>query len=285
MDHWIWQDDKYFKWWMTILYCVNHESRKFPVGNEIFICNSGQSFRSIEQWTDLFSCSKKTTERFFSMLKNDRMITTEIVGKGNRRKHLLTVVNWEKYQQQETENYPERVPENTPKEYPKIPSNKNDKKDKKERIDKNILSDIFLFQVDKSTLNDNQKKYFEIAFSFWEIISKNMSDLKIKSKNIENPTYGKWVEPIRQLFEIDKRTIDEIRGVFKFLKHDEFWRAQIRSTSKLRKKNKNDITYFEELLIQSKNEEIGRNNSGKSKIPSNDEALAGIITRIEQTQL
>lgn len=136
-NHWIWQDDRYFKWWMIILLNVNHEARNFPVGTELFVCNQGQSFRSIQQWTDLFLCSKKTTIKFFSMLENDNMIQSEIIGKGNRRKHLLTVVNWGKLQGLETENYTERKPKITPKGNPNVPPNKNDKNDK------NNLSVIF----------------------------------------------------------------------------------------------------------------------------------------------
>ena len=129
-DHWVWQDAKYLKWWLTILLNVNHEGKKFPVGTEIKTCSPGQSFRSIDQWSAMFSCSKPTTIKFFEMLKNDNMISTEIMGKGNRRKHLLTVVNWSKYQQTETENFTETVPETLPKQYwklyPNVPPNNND---------------------------------------------------------------------------------------------------------------------------------------------------------------
>lgn len=126
-DHWTWQDPKYFKWWVTILLNVNHEAKQFPIGTKMFVCNPGQSFRSIEQWTDMFSCSKKTTIKFFKMLEDDQMISTETIGSGNRRKHLLTVVNWDKYQKKETEVYTERVPEITPKEYPNVtPNNKEE---------------------------------------------------------------------------------------------------------------------------------------------------------------
>jgi hypothetical protein len=127
--HWIWQDEKYLKWWLTIVLNVNYESKKFPVGTELFVCNPGQSFRSIEQWTDMFSCSKPTTLKFFEMLKKDDMIQTKIVGSGNRRKHLLTVVNWAKYQQTETENFTETVPKTLPKINPNVPPNKNNKKE------------------------------------------------------------------------------------------------------------------------------------------------------------
>ncbi|MGV8139480.1 MAG: hypothetical protein AB2L20_30150 [Mangrovibacterium sp.] len=63
------------------------------------------------------------------------MIQTEIIGSGNRRKHLLTVVNWGKYQETETENFTEIIPKTLPKQNPNIPPNKNDKNKKK---DKNV---------------------------------------------------------------------------------------------------------------------------------------------------
>src|SRR5690554_3960329 len=92
LNHWIWQDEKYFRWWMTILLNVNHKAKKFPVNSELYVCNPGESFRSIEEWRQLFKCSKPTVHKFFKLLENDKMITTKTVGKGNRRKHLLTVV-------------------------------------------------------------------------------------------------------------------------------------------------------------------------------------------------
>lgn len=124
-EHWVWDDPKYLKWWITILMNVNHEEKAFSVGLETFVCNPGQSFRSIEQWTSQFSCSKKTTIKFFKMLQKEEMIECKNLGKGNRRKHLLTVVNWGKYQITETENYTERVPKITPKEYRNVPPNNN----------------------------------------------------------------------------------------------------------------------------------------------------------------
>lgn len=132
-NHWVWDNPQYLKWWITILLSVNHEDKRFPIGMEIYICKSGQSFRSIDGWTELFSCSKKTTIKFFDMLKKDNMILSETVGSGNRRKHLLTVVNWDEYQAKETEIYTETILENTLGGNPNIPSNKNDKNNKNEK--------------------------------------------------------------------------------------------------------------------------------------------------------
>ena len=124
-DHWVWQDATYLKWWITILMNVNYAPTKFPVNNELHVCKRGESFRSIEGWTSLFGCSKKTTLKFFKLLEKDEMIERNILGSGNRRKHLLIVVNYDKYQRIETED----TPEGNQNLHLKVPS--NNKKNKR----------------------------------------------------------------------------------------------------------------------------------------------------------
>ena len=113
-DSWIWEDSKLLKWWLIILFHVNHEPKRFPVGDKIYVCNEGQSFRSLEQWMELFSCSKRSLLKFLDLLQKDEMITRETIGSGNRRKLLLTVNNWASFQEFRTENAPENAPERAP---------------------------------------------------------------------------------------------------------------------------------------------------------------------------
>jgi len=125
--HWIWQDDRYLRWWIIILLNVNYKATKFPVNFELHTCNPGQSFKSIENWSKLLGCSKKTTIRFLNLLESDRMISRKTIGKGNRRKHLLTVQNWKKYQ----DKSPETIPECTLNGNPGIPPNKKEEEELK----------------------------------------------------------------------------------------------------------------------------------------------------------
>ena len=103
-DSWIWEDSKLLKWWLIILFHVNHEPKRFPVGDKIYVCNEGQSFRSLEQWGELFSCQKRSVLKFFDTLQKDGMLKKEIIGNGNRRKLLITVINWASFQELCTEN-------------------------------------------------------------------------------------------------------------------------------------------------------------------------------------
>jgi hypothetical protein len=161
LDHWIWQDEKHFRWWITILLHVNHTPSKFPINGELFNCSPGESFKSIESWMSLFRCSKPTVLKFFELLENDGMITRKIVGKGNRRKHLLSVVNWAKFQQMETENFTRTKPETLPERNPNIPPNNNDNKKNNEisvlsKIQKEFYDSLIPFshEFDKTTLRE-----------------------------------------------------------------------------------------------------------------------------------
>lgn len=198
-NHWIFENEKYLKWWITILMNVNFEYKKFPVGNEIITCEPGQSFRSLESWAVLFSCSKKTVINFFSMVEKDGMIKCGILGKGNQRKHLVSVVNWSKFQEMETENYTETVPKNTPKQYSTLPPNKNDKNIKNEKNINSVDKSTSLIPLPKSekivsiitkcrTVFENRfSELFEESYSWSAKDAVNMKGIiqKIKKRRID----------------------------------------------------------------------------------------------------
>ncbi len=225
MSHWIWQEDKYLRWWLTILLTVNHTHSKFPVGCKLHDCNPGQSYRKVESWAQMFGCSKKTVVKFFQMLKTDGMIDTETLGKGNRRKHLLTVTNWPKHQHMETETSHERKLNTTPKENrtgnPNVPPNKNDKEGIKN--EKNSLFRQRFFSVLEIFYFKNFKNPIAVTnafFNHYEGVGwKNASGLDIENvesvaENWENKTtegincpdnlLAKW----KVMFGILKNNID-----------------------------------------------------------------------------
>lgn len=227
------------------------------------------------------SYNENQTKKAMTALREAQRITTvkELGGV------VITICNYDYYQNPKNyERTNDRTNEGTaiePMKNHTLPdNNKNVKNIKKERI----KNDILLSQVDKSTLDETTFQYFEIAFSFWKLVSKNIADSGIKNTSVESAKFSTWVDPIRLLIENDKKTIEQIRKVYKFLNSDEFWGKQILSTAKLRKKNKNDMTYFDDLLLKS-NGEAKRPCKTKQAIPDNAEAFNGIIARIEQTQL
>ena len=231
-DHWVWQDDKYFRWWITILLTVNHSESKFPVGNDIHTCYPGQSFQSIDNWAALFRCSKKTVAKFFNLLENDSMIETKTVGRGNRRKHLLTVVNWSKYQQTETEKGTERKLETTPKGNPTLPSNKNDKNDKNEKNGRSLLVLDEFYPFDE----------------FWEDYDKKVGD--------KDKLRKKWSNVIKS----DRAKIKEFIPKYKISRPDKKFRKD--PTTFLNQKSWNDE------IINSPSDATSSNNYSKERFKS-----------------
>ena len=103
-QHWIWDDDHYFKAWVTILMQVNHEDKKVLITGTLFECRRGQSLMSLGEWVKLFNERRKRRKSrywtiqkvrtFFDMLQKDGMIVRRGVPKTTR----LTVCNYDKYQ-------------------------------------------------------------------------------------------------------------------------------------------------------------------------------------------
>jgi len=96
------------------------------------------------------------------MLEKDLMIETKTIGKGNRRKHLLTVNNWNKFQQTFTENCTSTKPKTLSEENPNVTPNKKEKNDKndknKEKIYKkekfNFKTELLNLGVEPKIISD-----------------------------------------------------------------------------------------------------------------------------------
>jgi hypothetical protein len=97
-NHWVWSDAEKLKWWLTILFEVNHANGKVAIGYNVIECNRGQSLKSIRTWSELFGCGTKATTSFFDMLEKDGMVKRETIGKGKHSTTLLTVCNYDTYQ-------------------------------------------------------------------------------------------------------------------------------------------------------------------------------------------
>lgn len=71
------------------------------------------------------------------------------------------------------------------------------------------------------------------------------------------------------LVKLDKRSPEEIRGVCQWARNDPFWQSNVMSPAKLRKKNRDGITYFDVIAAKIK--------SAKQTKP----AFNGIIENLE----
>ncbi len=140
-DHWVFQDENYFRAWCIILMKVNHEPKKVLIHGKLYECERGQSLLSLQSWVKEFGITRWSVQKvrtFFKLLQEDKMIELEGMGKTTR----LTVCNYDTYQDsQQTANKPPTDSQQAANKQPTSSQQqlKNDKelKESKESKEKN----------------------------------------------------------------------------------------------------------------------------------------------------
>jgi uncharacterized phage protein (TIGR02220 family) len=182
-NHWIWDNDKFYKWWSDILFETNHSDQKVNIGFELFECKRGQSVKSLQTWAKDWKTEKDTVRNFFQLLKKDGMILIENLKKTTR----ITICNYELYQGGlHDEQTPSKRQANA-KQTPSHP-NKNDKnvKNDKNEIKKEYLS-LFTEITGKNIRSISDKVAGQINARLNE--GYTMDDLIQVIKNIKNDPY------------------------------------------------------------------------------------------------
>lgn len=95
-EHWIWDDDKRFKWWLTLLLMANYEDRATSHDSHEFTLKRGQLLASAGYLATKWRCDIKTVNKFLKKLSDNGMIIREIV---HRQTPIITICNYDRYQQ------------------------------------------------------------------------------------------------------------------------------------------------------------------------------------------
>lgn len=233
--HWIWKDPIKFKWWIDILLTVNYADAKVNIGYKIFECKRGETLLSLLSWSKRWGVSKSVVNNFFSMLENDNMIEThnEIVTTR------LKVCNYDSYQQNENAFKTE-----TKRKQNATKTQQYTTKEVEE--EEEIKEVIFMSEI---KISDDTNFNLKTAYYFWELFCKNIISLGVKNSTIQKTKCKSWEDDIRLMISIDKRSKQEIRKVYEFLRDEEItdkfcWKRNVLSTASLRKQ-------FEKLLISA----------------------------------
>lgn len=99
-NHWIFDNPNHLKWWLIMLFDVNHEPKNVPLGYTLIEVKRGQSIKSLRTWALEFNTGTKTVVKFFDMLEKDGMITKKTIGKGKQSTTLVNINNYDTYQHQ-----------------------------------------------------------------------------------------------------------------------------------------------------------------------------------------
>ena len=93
-EHWIWEDDTKFKWWVDLLISAAWEDKQVLVGSRLVDLKRGQLVASLSYLCKRWGRSRSMVEPFLRLLVRDNMITKEV----SNNISIITIVNYKQYQ-------------------------------------------------------------------------------------------------------------------------------------------------------------------------------------------
>ena len=246
--------------WVHLILCANWQEKEEMLGGKPITCLAGQFTTGRKQLSTQTGISESKIERILTYFEK---IEQQIEQQKTSTNRLISILNWDKYQQSE-QSFEQRVNNDRTTSEQRVNNDRTTSehtirieeykeykniKNKKKRV---LLSEIKISDV-------THQNYFKIALEFQKLIRQNIIELKASTRNIDL-TKSDAIDDIRLLIENDKFTEDDCRYVYNFLKENQFWKKNILSIKKLREK-------FNKLLIEAKNgnSEIQQSNSGYRK--------------------
>lgn len=151
-----------------------------------------------------------------------KLISTREIAQQSHSQHtVFTVVNYDSYQGDDTQDSTPVASESHTNDT-RVTSNKNDKNDKNE----NNTSVQAEPKRSKFSFSDNQMRFAKAVYEKVKIITP-----KMKEPNLES-----WANTARLLNEVDGADLNDVWKVFQWANADNFWSVNILSLAKLRDK-------------------------------------------------
>ena len=125
-QHWLWQDKPFTKGqaWIDLLLLAQHTESKIPVKDKLIELKRGDLLTQERTLVSSWGWSKTKVRSFLKLLENDSMIVRKI----DHKKTIITICNYESYQDTETKKEPKKNQKKTKKE-PKKDLYNNDNKE------------------------------------------------------------------------------------------------------------------------------------------------------------
>ena len=183
-NHWIWSDPIKFQWWFDIIMTVNYEDKKVPIGYKLFLCKRGESLMSYNEWAKRWKVSKSVVYNFFTMLKNDEMISI----KNETVTIRLTVCNYDSYQDNQNGNKTdEECIENASRTHRERKAYTTKEREEKKELEERKEEDIIISDEIKKLKEDFERfnKWLDSETTFVRKIKTQMTEeqfIKLKKK-------------------------------------------------------------------------------------------------------
>ena len=93
-EHWIWEDETKFKWWVDLLISAAWEDKQVLVGSRLVNLKRGQLVASLSYLCKRWKRSRSMVEPFLRLLVRDNMIRKDV----SNNISIITIVNYKQYQ-------------------------------------------------------------------------------------------------------------------------------------------------------------------------------------------
>ncbi|WP_217971478.1 DnaD domain-containing protein [Staphylococcus xylosus] len=115
-EHWLYEEERKFsrfEAWIDILLMVNHKQNKKMIEGELTTINRGQRITSMRKLANKWNWSTSKLNKFLNTLERDGMVKVE----KNTKYTMLTVLNYDNYQSEDTQKAHENDAEKTDKKH------------------------------------------------------------------------------------------------------------------------------------------------------------------------
>ena len=201
---WEWYSDiNTCRLFIHLLAIANHKDKKWRG----ILIKKGEKLTSQIKLSEETGLSRQQVRTSLNKLKS----TNDITIVSTAQSTVVSIVNWDKYQQETSEATNEQPTDNQ-----RVTTNKNDKKEK------NVITTT----PAKPKYEENDLDFAQKAF---EEILKHAPDFK-------RPNLNSWAEIVRKMRELDNRSLDEMATAWVWIRNDHFWSTNILSMAKFREK-------------------------------------------------
>jgi hypothetical protein len=239
MNNPVWQDPKLLKLWMLCLLEASHKDHEQLVGKQIVKLQPGQFVTGRFSLASVYNEGAKknnyvpeiTLWRWLKMLETYDFLNIKTTTKYS----IVTIKNWLNYQPNEQQMNNKRTTNEQ-----QLITNNNGNKGKNEN-------------------NDNKKplrlNYENCDMEMAELLFEKMLE---NNQGVKKPNLEIWANEVRLMRENDNRSIEQISFLINWTQSDYFWKSNILSISKLRKK-------WDQLVLKCK-EDRKKSRTGKAPI-------------------
>jgi hypothetical protein len=220
------KNSDYFSVWCYLLLKATHKEREVLFKNEVITLKKGQLITGRKSIASKFNITESKVQRILKRLEIEQQIEQQT----STKNRLITVLNWEDYQESEQQieqqvNNKRTTSEQQVNTNNSDNNNNNDNKDIKDNCHNKVGDAAVKFDINS----------FEIQLTDY-LISKIKEELPNARTPNNLAAKQKWAVHVDRMRRIDKRTDENIRKVLKYATTDSFWKTNILSTKKLRDK-------------------------------------------------